>query len=158
MQDCYCAAFQTEEVSPIKMRGTFDGNFPYMFGGGGSMPAFQGYAHQKGYGIGGIFKGLMRMVIPLAKQAGKSLGKRALKTAAQVAGDIAEGHSIEGAINNQAGRVVKKAAKRVRRRVQRGRGLGRRGVTTSINTRVAKRKVVSKKRRRGRKAPVDVFA
>ncbi len=139
------------------VRGTFNGYLPYMVGG--SVPGFQGYAHQKGHGIGGIFRGLMRMVIPIAKQAGKAIGRRALKTAANVAGDVAHGHSLEGAIKRRAGQTVKRAAKQGRRRLQRGKGLGRRGTRNSINIAIVKRKPVSKKKRKGRKkAPVDIFA
>jgi hypothetical protein len=46
---------------------------------------------QRGYGIGGIYKSLVRFAIPLFKQSAKALGKRAFQAATQVGQDVLEG-------------------------------------------------------------------
>ena len=42
------------------------------------LPPFKGEAGQKGYGIGGIFKGLERMFTPVVKKGLLNLEKQAL--------------------------------------------------------------------------------
>ena len=41
------------------------------------LPAFKGIARQRGYAIGGIFKGLTVTLTPVVKKGVLSLGKRA---------------------------------------------------------------------------------
>ncbi len=141
------------------MRGTFNGQMP-MYGAG--MSVFHGFPHQRGHGIGGIFKGLLRMIIPMAQRAGKTIGKQALRAAAHVAEDVAEGQSLEGAVKRRAAQAIRKVAKRrPRRKSQKGRGLGvRKGakVGKPIYSRGRKRRATKTKRQGRRKLPVDVFA
>ena len=42
------------------------------------LPAFKGEAGQRGYGIGGIFKGLARTFAPIVKKGLLNLWKQAL--------------------------------------------------------------------------------
>ena len=49
---------------------------------------------QRRYGIGGIFKNLARIAIPLFKRRAKAVGKRALKAAAEVGQDELEGKDV----------------------------------------------------------------
>ena len=42
----------------------------------------------RGYGIGGMFKGLARIAIPLFKRGAKAVDKRALKAATEVGQDV----------------------------------------------------------------------
>ena len=48
---------------------------------------------QRGYGLGGLLKGLFRAAVPLLKQGAKVVGRTALKTGAQVAGDVLQGQN-----------------------------------------------------------------
>ena len=43
---------------------------------GGNLPAFQGARFQRGYGLGSIFKGLFRWVMPHLQQGAKVIGKQ----------------------------------------------------------------------------------
>ena len=49
---------------------------------------------QRGYGIGGIFKSLARIAIPLFKRGAKAIGKRALQAATEVGKDALEGKNV----------------------------------------------------------------
>ena len=46
---------------------------------GGNLPAFHGARFQQGYGLGSIFKGLFRWVMPHLQQGAKVLGKKRYK-------------------------------------------------------------------------------
>lgn len=60
----------------------------YMNQAGGELPGFIGSQTQYGNGLGGIFRGLLRMALPLLKR-GFSLAKPHLKTAAtNIIGDV----------------------------------------------------------------------
>ena len=62
---------------------------------GNGLPVYQGYSgRQKGYGLGGLFRGLMKSVVPLFKSGAKALGKRALSTGLNVAQDVLGGQSF----------------------------------------------------------------
>ena len=50
---------------------------------------------QRGYGIGGIFKSLVRYAISLFKQGAKVVGIRALQAATEVGQDILQGKMSE---------------------------------------------------------------
>jgi hypothetical protein len=60
-----------------------------------------GYAavlpYQQGYGLGNIFRGLVRFLTPFAKSAVKTVGKQAVNTGLEIAGDVLQGQSIKGA-------------------------------------------------------------
>ena len=66
------------------------------------MPAYREVAMQRGYGLGGLFKGLMRVVTPHIKQGLKKVGKRALKTGLEVIGDVAQGENIKSSLKRRA--------------------------------------------------------
>ena len=61
---------------------------------GGNIVGFRGARIQRGYGIGGIFKSLARIAIPLFKRGAKAVGKRALKAATEVGQDVLEGKDV----------------------------------------------------------------
>lgn len=64
----------------------------YVEQAGRGMPVFIGAHSQRGYGLGSIFGGLMRLALPLLKKGTKALGKQALKSSVNIAGDIIRGH------------------------------------------------------------------
>ena len=47
---------------------------------GHGLPGFQGTRFQRGYGLGGMFKGLLRLATPLLKKGAVELGKTAMRT------------------------------------------------------------------------------
>ena len=61
---------------------------------GGNIAGFRGARIQRGYGIGGIFKRLARIAIPLFKRGAKAVGKRALQAATEVGQDVLEGKDV----------------------------------------------------------------
>ena len=92
------------------------------------MLGFKGQRYQRGAGLGNILKGLFRMIVPLAKSAGKAVlplaksageavAKQALETGKDVASDLLQGqnlgdtlsaHGKEAAVN-----LIDKASKRL---------------------------------------------
>ena len=93
---------------------------------GGNIVGFRGARIQRGYGIGGIFKSLARIAIPLFKQGAKAVGKRALQAATEVGQDVLEGKNVIESAKSRgkqaAGDVAKAAANKVI--VRRGRKKG----------------------------------
>lgn len=111
---------------------------------GHGLSGFEGIPYQRGYGLGSFFRGLLRMIIPVAKSAGKSaikaIGKEALATGASIAGDLVQGRDLKSAVEehgrNAAGNLLTKAGNKVRK--QTGGKLGKR--PKSKGTSVAKKK------------------
>ena len=93
---------------------------------GGNIVGFRGARIQRGYGIGGIFKSLARIAIPLFKRGAKAVGKRALQAATEVGQDVLEGKNVIESAKSRgkqaAGDVAKAAANKVI--VRRGRKKG----------------------------------
>ena len=107
-------------------------------GRGSAMTYFRGTQHQRGSGLGSLFSGLFRAVMPMAKTALKAVGREALRTGVAVAGDALSGQdgvqSLERRSRQAAGKLLKrvdrqlgaKKTKKRRRRVQTGGGVGTR--------------------------------
>ncbi len=124
---------------------------------------FQGYAFQRGAGIGSIFKGLLRVILPVAKSAGRTVGKQALKSGAAIMSDVLDGRDIGeaavahgkrgvGMLARNAVRKVTGKKKKKRRRRQTGGGLGQRKTQKSINKRgIPKKKTRKTAKRRQKK-------
>ena len=91
-----------------------------------SGAGFQGLRYQRGAGLGSIFRGLFRFLLPVAKSAGKAVGKQALATGAQIASDVVGGANIKTAAKRRARAGAAKLMKRAARKIQTGKGLGRR--------------------------------
>ncbi len=96
-----------------------------------SQAVFQGLPYQRGGGIGNVFRGLLRALLPVAKTAGKALGKQALRTGAAIATDIAEGRDITESATSRGAEALSTMVKRARRKTkkrgkQKGWGLGTR--------------------------------
>ena len=69
---------------------------------GYGLPAYRGVVMQRGYGLGGMFRGLMRAVTPHLKQGLKQVGKRALQTGLQVISDVSEGKNLKNSLKRRA--------------------------------------------------------
>ena len=67
---------------------------------------YSGAAFQKGHGVGGLFRGLFRMAIPLMKSVGASLGRRAVKAGVALAGDALRGRNMKEAVKTRLGQTV----------------------------------------------------
>ena len=61
---------------------------------GGNIVGFRGARMQRGHDIGGIFKSLARIAIPLFKPGAKAVSKRALKATIDVGQDVLEGKNV----------------------------------------------------------------
>ena len=54
---------------------------------GHGLPGFQGMRFQRGHGLGGMFKGLLRLATPLLKKGAVELGKTSLRTGLSALGN-----------------------------------------------------------------------
>ena len=59
---------------------------------------FRGPVMQRGYGLGGFFKGLARSFAPVLKKGLMKVGKRVIQTGIQTMQDVAEGKSFKTAL------------------------------------------------------------
>ena len=103
-------------------RNLFDDYYVNQAGGGSSV--FRGAQMQKGHGLGGLFRGIIKSAIPLLKsgmkaatpmlkKGAKSLGKQMLHSGMNLAGDLLEGKSLKSSANArvlQAGHRLKRKA------------------------------------------------
>ncbi|MCG8430357.1 MAG: hypothetical protein MJA29_04215 [Candidatus Omnitrophica bacterium] len=87
-------------------------------------PYFQSPAFQRGHGLGGIFRALMRVASPIfhsaaptLKAGAKAIAKDALRTGAEIASDALLGRdigeSVEQHAKEAAGRLVNKGTKKL---------------------------------------------
>ena len=73
------------------------------------LPAFRRGVMQKGYVLGGIFKGIMRSVAPKLKQSLAYVGKRALKIGLKCLEDVATGEDLKSLLKRPIkGKVTEK--------------------------------------------------
>ena len=111
---------------------------------GNGLPAFRGGVSQRGYGVGGFFKGLLRVIAPKLKVVGKQLGKTALKTSLQTITDVANGENIKTAIKRRAGQNFKELLAPPSKRINSG------GSSKSIISAKSNRRKGSKARTKNR--------
>ena len=102
----------------------------------GHGDGFQGLAYQRGHGLGSIFKGLFRLLVPIGKKVLKTVGKEALSAGANIAGDLAEGRNFKDSFKENARIVGKnllaKGSEALHKTAQRGGNIGKR--KQSFNT------------------------
>jgi len=131
---------------------------------GHGMLGFHGTRYQRGAGIGNIFGGLLRTILPMVKSAGKAVGRQALKTGMNVASDVIGGRNIGESFDEhakagtqhllnrgveklkQGGENVTQAGRRKRRKNQSGRGVGVRPEERTTKRLNPKKSVIRKKR------------
>jgi len=86
--------------------------------GHGDLEGFQGLAYQRGHGLGSLFKGLFRLIVPVFKSVGKMVGSEALSTGANIASDLVRGRNIRDTLEdhgrNAAGNLLDKASSKLR--------------------------------------------
>jgi hypothetical protein len=116
---------------------------------GGLLIGFKGKRYQRGAGLGNILKSLFRMVIPLAKSAGKVMGKQALQSGKEIAGDLLSGENVRTTLEKRgkeaAGQLIEKGARRLVTKLQTGKGLGNRKKQSKSIKRLACRRKPHKK-------------
>ena len=76
------------------------------------LPAFKGAARQRGYSIGGIFKGLTRTFVPVVKKGLLNFGKQALQSRVQVLDDISRREDVIKRSIERAKKMGKKSTSR----------------------------------------------
>ena len=103
---------------------------------------FIGSPYQRGGGLGSLFRGIFRALLPVAKSAGKAIGKQALSTGAEIASDIVAGKGIKEAAKRRGKAGTAALLRKAATKLQRGKGIGRRP------KRLAKKK---KKKKAGKK-------
>ena len=73
---------------------------------GAGIPVFRGGVMQKGYGLGGLFKGLMRTVTPHLKRGLLKAGQHVLKNGIQVMEDVENGQNLRSSIKKRAAKGI----------------------------------------------------
>ena len=68
---------------------------------GNGIKSFRGPVMQRGYGLGGFFKGLARSFAPILKQSIAHVGKKALSTGVKVVRDVSQGRNLKEAIKHR---------------------------------------------------------
>ena len=123
----------------------------YVNQAGSGLPVFHGREYQRGYGIGSVFSGLSKLVMPLIKSGAKALGKQALQSGTQVLSDVLQGQNLKQAAlrrSKEAGRhLLETASERM---------LTPPGERVNIN-RKKRKKTISSKRTKRRKVINDIF-
>lgn len=74
---------------------------------GGSIPVFRGARMQRGYGLGGMLKGLFKSAVPILKQSGRLIGKRALQSGINIAQNVMKGNRLGDASTAELKRITK---------------------------------------------------
>ena len=119
---------------------------------GGGFPVFKGsrwqngFGQQIGFGLGGLFRNIARVAMPLVKDGAKALGKIALNSGTNFLCDVIQGKNAKEAAKSrfhQAKSVAgQKAVNKLKTLTQTG--SGRRGMTNPRKKRLKKRKASTK--------------
>ena len=86
---------------------------------GGGLPVYSGTILQRGYGIGGLFWGLVSGLIPLLPKIGKLVGKTALGVAVDKMSGIPLSKSIKNRGIETGKRLLADAVKNKQKRIRR---------------------------------------
>ena len=133
---------------------------------GGQLPVYYGRSMQRGYGLGGIFRGLLRSAVPLLKRGAQNVGRQALRSGMDLAHDVLNGQGVKRAAKRRAGEFGQRlmsGQKRARVRAppapvgqnnRRGAGRGKKPLKRGTRPRAVSRKRVGAQR--GRTSP-DIF-
>ena len=123
---------------------------------------FAGLPYQRGGGLGSIFRGIFRALLPIAKSAGKTVGRQALRTGAEIASDVLSGSNLGVSVKRRTRKGAATLAAKAARKLQKGGRLGRRPKRKTIKGRATKKKVSRKRKaprktRKGRKKAKDIL-
>ena len=114
----------------------------YLNQAGNGLPVFTGARTQRGHGLGSIFGGLAKMVLPLAKRVLPVVKRHAVKTGMRIARDVMKGNSLKKAARKrvlEAGAdmlddVVKRPRRSIKQARRGRRVISRRGRSTRQNS------------------------
>lgn len=109
---------------------------------------FVGLPYQRGGGLGSIFRGIFRALLPIAKSAGKTIGRQALRTGAEIASDVLSGSNLKDSVKRRGRAAAATLATKAAKKIQRGGRLGKRPASKTI-----KGQAVEEDDTRQRKAP-----
>jgi len=112
---------------------------------GGSLSSFEGQNFQRGAGIGSIFRGLFKMILPAVKNIGRTVGKQALVTGTDIASDMLHGQDFKTTVKRrgkQAGKIL--TAKAKKKLQQTGSGVRKRKTKKTPPPKQRKRKLQPK--------------
>ena len=94
---------------------------------GAGMTFFQGSQHQRGSGLGSLFGGLFRAIMPAAKSALKAVGREALRTGIGVATDALAGQNVAQSLETRGKDAASSLLSKAKRKLdteQTGGGVG----------------------------------
>ena len=118
---------------------------------GGALPAFHGTRIQRGYGLGGILRGMFNWLFPHAKTATKTIGNEVLRTGVGVAQDVIQGQDFQSSIKSRAANSVRGLAKRAINGNKSQTGGGKKSIKrktsdTSVSSPAARRKKTTRQK------------
>ena len=87
-----------------------------------TLPVYHGRSIQRGYGLGGIFRGLFRSALPFLKQGAKTVGRQALRSGIDLAQDVLKGQGVKHAAKRRMGELGQRLLSR-----QKGGGILKQG-------------------------------
>lgn len=120
------------------------------YSGGGFPNVFTGDAWQKGYGLGGLFSGLIRRAMPILKDTALSAGKNLLRSGADLFEDVISGKKDwKTALKDRGIEGLKRVGGDVKNRVLRGGRKNKRKIPTTTKQ--------INQGRGGRKRQRDIF-
>ena len=97
---------------------------------GSGYPVFHGTRFQRGYGLGNIFRGLIRWITPIIKThalpviaaGSKEIGREAIKTFSNVATDTLNGRQFNQAFKERGSEAINSLTKKVEDHIQKASG------------------------------------
>ena len=73
---------------------------------GGGVPAgytvFSGMPYQRGAGVGGVFRALMRFLLPIGRQMGSAIGREGLETGQRVLSSYLNGKDLKESLEHES--------------------------------------------------------
>lgn len=64
---------------------------------GRGLNYYQGSSHQRGYGLGGLFRSFFRAAVPLFKSGAKAVGKQLFHSGVDLLNDVTKGQDVKAA-------------------------------------------------------------
>ena len=125
---------------------------------GGNGYAFQGSLHQRGQGIGSIFKTLMRFIVPLGKRVARNIGPELLAGGLNVVDDVLSGQNLGESLKTRGRTFVGQAKTKLTQGgtgKKKKKGGKRKGKKRVKKGKVTKKKAKPRKKKRKKRKPVS---
>ncbi len=131
---------------------------------GSGSPVYRGSTHlQRGYGLGGLMRGLFRSALPILKKGAAAVGKEALQASVDIAQDVMSGQNVKSAAKRRLKTAGRNMGAKVMDKIQKGKGTTSKRATTSTAQKRGKKRsrvynsVSSGASKRRRKTHNDIF-